>query len=232
MLYTHLQPPLIRSTALTLAGASAGVLGLRNFSGYVAISNESILFIATSFVSPCSSRRGSSIESQVVSSIRLSRSLAGLLVCLLRDLSAGVSIAQVFIEMLCTSALIFSVFMLVVEKHPPTYLAPIGIGLTLFTCHLFAVVWTGSGLNPARSFGPAVVSGVFPKEHWLYWIAPFCGGIFAVIYFEVLKALKFNSVVLDKEITDLRNVHVRVYRFICQDPNAEIPLLMYPQSIL
>ncbi|KAE8265552.1 hypothetical protein A4X09_0g6612 [Tilletia walkeri] len=138
-------PPLIRSTALTLAGASAGVLGLRNFSGYVAISNESILSIATSFVSPCSSRRGSSIESQVVSSIRLSRSLAGLLVCLLRDLSAGVSIAQVFIEMLCTSALIFSVFMLVVEKHPPTYFAPIGIGLTLFTCHLFAVVWTGSG---------------------------------------------------------------------------------------
>ncbi|KAE8231016.1 hypothetical protein CF326_g3974 [Tilletia indica] len=144
------------------------------------------------------------------------------------QLSAGVSIAQgFFIEMLCTSALIFSVFMLAVEKHRATYLAPIGIGLTLFTCHLFAVVWTGSGLNPARSFGPAVVSGVFPKEHWLYWIAPFCGGIFAVIYFEVLKTLKYNSVVLDqdsdKEITGLRPVHVRVYRFIRQDPNAEIP---------
>ncbi|KAK0549872.1 hypothetical protein OC845_002940 [Tilletia horrida] len=144
------------------------------------------------------------------------------------QLSSGVSIAQgFFIEMLCTSALVFSVFMLAVEKHRATYLAPIGIGLTLFTCHLFAVVWTGSGLNPARSFGPAVVSGVFPKEHWIYWIAPLLGGVLALIYFEVLKTLKYNSVVLDqdsdKETVGLRPVHVRFYRFIRQDPNAELP---------
>ncbi|KAK0558851.1 hypothetical protein OC844_004831 [Tilletia horrida] len=146
-------------------------------------------------------------------------------------LSSGVSIAQgFFIEMLCTSALVFSVFMLAVEKHRATYLAPIGIGLTLFACHLFAVVWTGCGLNPARSFGPAVVSGTFPKEHWIYWIAPLAGGFFALLYFEVLKTLKYNSVVLDqdsdKEVIGLRPVHVRMYRFISRDPNAEIPNLL------
>ncbi|KAL9937909.1 hypothetical protein V8E36_003454 [Tilletia maclaganii] len=146
------------------------------------------------------------------------------------QLSSGFGIAQgFFIELLCTSVLVFSVFMLAVEKHRATFIAPVGIGLTLFACHLFAVVWTGCGMNPARSFGPAVISGVFPREHWIYWIAPLLGGVLALIYFEILKTLKYNSVVLDqdsdKEVVGLRPVHVRVYRVLKGDPHAEPPVM-------
>ena len=89
-------------------------------------------------------------------------------------------------------------------------------GLTLFACHLFTAAWTGTGMNPARSFGPAVVGAKFPVHHEIYWIAPLLGGILSVIYFEILKACSYNSAVLDqdsdKEVSGLRPVHLRVYK--------------------
>jgi len=48
-------------------------------------------------------------------------------------LGGGTSIAQgVIIEMILTAQLAFTIFMLAAEKHDATYLAPIGIGLSLF----------------------------------------------------------------------------------------------------
>jgi aquaporin related protein len=100
-----------------------------------------------------------------------------------------------------------------VVKHRATYLAPVGIGLTLFTLHLFLVAWTGCSLNPARSLGPAAVAGKFPQNHWIYWIAPLCGGVLSVMYFQLLKALNYNSTVLDQdsdhEVGGLRPVHMQ-----------------------
>ena len=60
--------------------------------------------------------------------------------------------------------------MLAVEKTKSTFVAPVGIGLTLFVGNLAGVYWTGAGINPARSFGPEVVIGSFPGYHWIYCI--------------------------------------------------------------
>lgn len=77
-------------------------------------------------------------------------------------LAPGVSIAQgVFIEMFLTALLIFIVLMLAAEKSKDTFIAPIGIGLTLFVAELAGVYYTGASLNPARSFGPAVAARSF-----------------------------------------------------------------------
>lgn len=147
-------------------------------------------------------------------------------------LQPGINIAQGFlIEMLLTSILVFSVLMLAVEKHRATYLAPVGIGLTILACHLFGAVWTGCGINPARSFGPAVVAGRFSSDHWIYWIGPLCGSVLSVIYFSFLKVLKYNSVVLDqdsdKEITGLKPIHVRLWNFV---RHGENPSALNPES--
>lgn len=48
------------------------------------------------------------------------------------------------------------------------------VGLSLFVAELCSVYYTGGSLNPARSFGPAVVVG-FEGEHWIYWLGPVLG---------------------------------------------------------
>ena len=53
------------------------------------------------------------------------------------SLGAGTSIAQgLFIEMFLTAQLVFTIFMLAAEKHKATFIAPVGIGLSLFIAEL------------------------------------------------------------------------------------------------
>ncbi|KAF8243091.1 aquaporin-like protein [Wilcoxina mikolae CBS 423.85] len=110
-------------------------------------------------------------------------------------LGAGTNMAQgVFIEAFLTFELVFTIFMLAVEKHKATFLAPIGIGLALFIAELAGVYYTGGSLNPARSFGPAVASRDFPREHWIYWVGPTMGTLAAVGFYVFVKKLDYEDV--------------------------------------
>ena len=84
-------------------------------------------------------------------------------------LTGGTSLVQgVFIEGILTAELVFTIFMLAKEKHKATFIAPVGIGLALFIAEMVGIYYTGGSLNPARSFGPCVVTGIFDREHWIY----------------------------------------------------------------
>ncbi|KAJ3516515.1 hypothetical protein NLJ89_g1078 [Agrocybe chaxingu] len=120
-------------------------------------------------------------------------------------LANGTSRAQaVFIEMFITAALVLSVLMLAAEKHHATPFAPVGIGLTLFACHLFAVYYTGASMNTARSFGPAAVSGFHNPNHWVYWVGPFLGSLLGAGFYVVLKHYRYWTLNPDQATTDPR----------------------------
>ncbi|KAM5378892.1 hypothetical protein ACJZ2D_004194 [Fusarium nematophilum] len=108
-------------------------------------------------------------------------------------LGGGASLVQgVFIEAILTAELVFTIFMLAKEKHRATFIAPVGIGLALFIAEMAGVQFTGGSLNPARSFGPCVVTGTFDSEHWIYWVGPFVGSLIAVCFYWFIKTLEYE----------------------------------------
>jgi aquaporin related protein len=85
-------------------------------------------------------------------------------------------VQRIFIKSILAAELVFTIFMLAKEKHKATFIAPVGIGLALFIAEMVGVFYTGGSLNPARSFGPCVVTGVFHNIR--FTVSPFL--LFAV----------------------------------------------------
>src|SRR5262249_5632987 len=60
-----------------------------------------------------------------------------------------------------------------------------GIGLTVAVDILAGGPVTGASMNPARSFGPALVQGHW-QFHWMYWVAPVAGAVVGALVYEHL----------------------------------------------
>ena len=67
------------------------------------------------------------------------------------------------------------------QKSAPTAFAGLAIGLTLWAIHLLGIQVTGVSVNPARSFGPALFTGM--GQLWLFIVAPLIGAALAGIMF-------------------------------------------------
>jgi len=143
-------------------------------------------------------------------------------------LSGGTSKAQgVFIEMFLTAQLVFTIFMLAAEKHKGTFIAPVGIGLSLFIAELAGVYYTGGSLNPARSFGPCVANRTFPHDHWVYWVGPLLGSLVASGFYWFIKACEYETANPGQDFDDLEASAYNPERDITRpvvSPNAELPV--------
>jgi aquaporin-4 len=96
------------------------------------------------------------------------------------------------VEAILTFFLVLVIFMTAVHKKASPGWAGFTIGGMVFLIHLVAIPLTGASVNPARTFGPALISG-FWEFHWIYWAAPILGGIIAGLimnYVYVKKAEK------------------------------------------
>ncbi|KAF1348443.1 aquaporin-like protein [Lizonia empirigonia] len=96
--------------------------------------------------------------------------------------------------MFLTAQLVFTIFMLATEKHEGTFIAPVGIGLSLFAAELMGVFYTGGSVNLAWLFGLAVVTGSFASYHWIYWVGPILGALLASVFYLLIKALEYELV--------------------------------------
>ena len=63
----------------------------------------------------------------------------------------------------------------------------VAIGLTLALVHIFGIYFTGTSVNPARSFGPALfVGGEALTTLWIFILAPLVGAAIAAILYKTL----------------------------------------------
>jgi aquaporin Z len=75
------------------------------------------------------------------------------------------------------------------QKAAPAGFAGLSIGITLVAIHLLGIHITGTSVNPARSFGPAlIVGGHALAQVWLFLLIPSLGGLVAGLLFRI-KAL-------------------------------------------
>jgi aquaporin TIP len=83
----------------------------------------------------------------------------------------------VVMEIVATFALVYTVYATAADpkKGDVGIIAPIAIGLIVGANILAAGPFSGGSMNPARSFGPAVVSVNF-QNNWIYWAGPLIGG--------------------------------------------------------
>jgi len=79
----------------------------------------------------------------------------------------------------------------VTSKENSGTVAGIVIGLSLTLVHILGISFTGTSVNPARSFGPALfVGGNSLANVWVFIVAPLIGGALAAVVYKFLASEK------------------------------------------
>ena len=105
----------------------------------------------------------------------------------LPSLAKGTSVGQGFVaEVIGTALLLFAIFGVAVDSRGTfKSVAGLPIGLMISAVILSVGPITGAALNPARWFGPAIISGDWSNA-WLYILAPTVGALFAGLTYQVI----------------------------------------------
>ena len=97
---------------------------------------------------------------------------------------------SLLIEIILTFIFVL-VILAVTSKKKYEKPAGIIIGMTLTLVHIFGIYFTGTSVNPARSFGPALIKAFAGStdaiaSYWVFLVAPLVGGALAAVVFKLL----------------------------------------------
>jgi len=102
----------------------------------------------------------------------------------------GNILLSLLIEVILTFVFVIAILG-VTSKVENGAVAGIVIGLTLTLVHILGISFTGTSVNPARSFGPALlVGGDALINVWVFIVAPLIGGALAAIVYKFLASEK------------------------------------------
>jgi len=95
-----------------------------------------------------------------------------------------------FVEIILTFIFVLTILGVTADKNKGS-VAGIVIGLTLAFVHIVGIPLTGTSVNPARSIGPAILSGGQAlTDLWVFIVGPVAGATLAALVYRVLKAKK------------------------------------------
>jgi aquaporin NIP len=89
------------------------------------------------------------------------------------------------LELLLTAVLMFVIISVATDTRAVGQLAALAIGATVALDALWGKPISGAWMNPARSFGPALISGVW-RDQWVYWLAPIIGASLGGTLYQML----------------------------------------------
>ena len=107
----------------------------------------------------------------------------------------GSIIAGLLVEIVLTFIFVLTILGVSDEKAGHGSFAGVVIGFTLTLVHILGIGLTGTSVNPARSFGPALIA-LFTGNTapiavvWVFIVAPLIGGALAAYAYKALKAAK------------------------------------------
>jgi MIP family channel proteins len=95
---------------------------------------------------------------------------------------SGSAFQSVGVELLLTAILMFVIMVVGTDKQVSSRQAALFIGGAVALDALWGGPISGASMNPARSFGPALISGLW-TSHWVYWVGPVLGAsVGALLY--------------------------------------------------
>ena len=97
---------------------------------------------------------------------------------------------SILIEIILTFVFVIAILG-VTSKIENSAVSGIVIGSTLTLVHILGISFTGTSVNPARSFGPALfVGGDALANVWVFLVAPLVGGVLAALVYKFLDSKK------------------------------------------
>jgi glutathione/glutaredoxin type arsenate reductase len=104
------------------------------------------------------------------------------------------------------------------DRRAPIGFAGLAIGLTVAVEAAVMGPITGASMNPARSLGPALMSGNF-RYHWVYWAAPILGAQLAVLAYGQLSN-NFRDLSGDLNPTRLEDAPMKRIMYVCKQNSS------------
>lgn len=122
------------------------------------------------------------------------RALFGLKANLGATVSQADPLQSLGLEILLTAILMFVITAVATDSRAATGLAGLVIGSTVALAALWGGPMSGASMNPARSFGPAVVAGIW-RDQWIYWLGPILGASLGAFLYQRIRLPEDKAVV-------------------------------------
>lgn len=107
----------------------------------------------------------------------------------------GSAVAGLLVEIVLTFIFVLTILGVTSKKAGHGSFGGLVIGLTLTLVHILGIGLTGTSVNPARSFGPALVAlfngnGAPIEALWVFIVGPFVGAALAALVYKFLESEK------------------------------------------